>query len=62
MSFNRSSQYLVSCASLYAIETFDDKSLRDIAALASLRLAPIEVPDLSSCLDKTYSFLIVVRC
>ena len=50
-------QYSVSLASFRAIESLCTKSAFDWASVASLTLAPIEVPDLSICLERTYSFL-----
>ncbi len=49
-------QYLVSRASLLAIESFDMKSFLDCAAIASSIFAPIEVPQRRICLDKINSF------
>lgn len=54
-SYNRN-QYLVSLASLLAIEILQIKSFLDCAAVDSSTFAPILVPYLSNCFDKTSSF------
>jgi hypothetical protein len=47
LSLNKINQYLVSLASLYAIESLALKSLLDDPPVASSTLAPMEVPDLT---------------
>lgn len=47
-------QYLVSLASLRAIEYLEIKSFVDCAYTASEQFAPIDVPDRKNCLDKTF--------
>lgn len=54
-------QYLVSLASLYAIERFEIKSCFDWAQVASSRFAQIEVPDFKICFERTNSFFSSIR-
>ena len=56
-SFSRDNQYFTSRLSFYAMDILAEKSAFEIAPFASDTLAPIEVPERKSCLDKTYSFL-----
>ncbi len=55
LAFNNLSQYMVSLASLEAMDIFVIKSLRVCAAVPSATFAPILVPDLSTCLPIAYS-------
>ena len=59
--FNIFSQYSVSLASLYEIESLLIKSFFDCPPRASSILAPIDVPLLKTCFDKIYSFLNIVK-
>ena len=53
--FKSLSQYLVSLASFDANDILCMKSLLDCAANDSSTLAPILVPDLNNCFERTYS-------
>lgn len=53
--FNSLSQYLVSLASFDASDILCMKSLLDCAANDSSTLAPMLVPDLNNCFERTYS-------
>ena len=55
VSFNRSSQYSVSAHSFKEIVAFSKNSFLLIAYWASVRFAPIDVPERNSCLASTYS-------
>ena len=55
VSLSRSSQYSVSAHSFKAIVAFTRNSFLLTAYWASLRFAPIEVPERKSCLASTYS-------
>lgn len=53
------SQYKVSLASLYAIVSFEMKSRLEDAPIDSSTFAPMEVPDLSNCMDMTFSLCLL---
>lgn len=55
LSLRSLNQYSVSLHSLYAILILERKSFSDCAPIASSIFAPIEVPDLTICFDKTVS-------
>ena len=57
VSFSKSSQYSVSAHSFKEIVAFDRNSFLLIEYWASVRFAPIDVPDFKSCLASTYSCL-----
>jgi len=59
----RASQYLVSLASFRAIDIFDIKSALLWPAWASSTLAPIDVPERKSCLDRSlFNILAIINC
>ena len=55
VSFSRSSQYSVSAHSLRDIDIFTKYSLSLTEYFASLKFAPIDVPERNNCLASTYS-------
>jgi len=55
VAFNKSSQYSVSAHSFREILTFTLNSLRLMAYFASVKFAPIEVPERNNCLARMYS-------
>ena len=55
VSFSRSSQYSVSAHSLREIVALTRNSFLLMAYWASVRFAPIDVPERNSCLDNMYS-------
>ena len=57
----RSNQYSVSAHSLRDICVLKINSFRLTEYLASVRFAPIEVPDFNNCLASTYSLLSSLR-
>ncbi|HQY19032.1 MAG TPA: hypothetical protein PLZ40_11330 [Ferruginibacter sp.] len=60
-SFISLSQYPVSCVSFSAIDSFVIKSFFDIPYNPSFTLAPIEVPDINTCLLNTNSLLLSIK-
>ena len=58
VSYNNSSQYSDSLASLSEIFIFAEKSALLCPLIASFTFAPMLVPHLSNCFDKTNSFLL----
>ena len=58
VSFNNSSQYLVSAHSFNEIVAFCRNSFFVIAYWASARFEPIDVPERNSCFDRIYSRLV----
>jgi len=62
VSFNKSSQYSVSAHSLREIVALAKNSFLLIEYCASLRFAPIDVPERNSCLASIYSCFSSQRC
>ena len=62
VSFNNSSQYSVSAHSFRAIVVLYRNSFFVIAYWASVRFAPIDVPERNNCFDRIYSRLASSKC
>ena len=62
VSLRRSSQYSVSAHSLSEIVALNKNSFRLTEYWASLKFAPIDVPERNNCLASTYSRFSSQRC
>ena len=62
VSLSRSSQYSVSAASFNAIVALAKNSFLLMEYWASLRFAPIDVPERNNCLASVYSFFSSHKC